>query len=137
MEPLHEVSLLRKFLRGLGDGGDDRKKKKETDDNELSPEAFERQVKKIILSIIRSARGKRGRTGKKRGATGTMLVYHISVSGKKYLLKTYMIPSSGYVYMTLWDDTEQDLLSVITLGYLPDDEDEIVAKGKQRLAMAV
>jgi hypothetical protein len=57
----------------------------------------------------------------------------VSHNKKEYLVKCFVIFGTGHFSMTLWDADGQNLMQVVTIGYIPKYARAMEVIGKQRV----
>lgn len=143
-DPLEEIRILKKLASTLGLRAPENQEqepdhpvseipgqKPGKDDLEDSNEV--KVAQKIVTSILARHGVKHGTAQRKKSDEGLLLRYPVTLSGKRYWLKMYLIYETGHFSLVLWDHGHQKLLDVIAIGFLKD-KYRLRAIGKQRLA---
>ena len=122
---LDEAISVKNFLASLGLG---KKEPKEKSDSSLKQKA-----EATAQAILKGAGLKYDKKGLKKREDGHSFHYVIAADKQKYLVKCFVIFGTGHFSMTLWEEDGQDLLQVITIGYLHKYARAMEVVGKQRI----
>jgi len=122
---LEEAVSVKNFLASLGLG---KKEPKEKSDSSLKSKA-----EAVAQSILKASGVKYHKKGQKKREDGYSFQYAIEQEKKEYLVKCFVIFGTGHFSMTIWDAEGQDLMQVVTIGYIPKYSRAMEVIGKQRV----
>ena len=91
----------------------------------------ESKAEKLIQTILKQLNIKY-HLEKEDGSEGIVFRHYLTINKRHYVLKSYVIKDSQHLSAVLWDEDEENLLIVMTIGYLKDYY-ALIAFGRQRL----
>lgn len=121
---LDEAISVKNFLAALGLSKEPKEK---------TPASLKQKAEGVAESILKSSGFKYDKRGQKKREDGHSFQYVLKADKKPYLIKCFVIFGTGHFSMTLWDGEGQDLLQVITIGYISKYARAMEVVGKQRI----
>lgn len=113
MNKVTESFNILNVLHGLVKSGSDKK-----DSDAKTRTKDERQANELVENVLKSLKLKYHGYKKEKGKEGYLFRYIVEIGNDEYVVKSYLIYDTGYFSMCLWSRDEQDLVQVVTLGYM-------------------
>lgn len=124
---LEEALSVKNFLSALG------LSTKTAEPDERSASTLKQKAETLARAILKDSGFKYDKKGQKKREDGHSFQFVLKKDKKEYLIKCFVIFATGHFSMTLWSEDGQDLLQVITIGFVPKYMRAMEVIGKQRI----
>jgi hypothetical protein len=123
---LDEAISVKNFLASLGLA-------KKQEPKEPPQSTLKNKAESVAKSILKEVGVKYHKKSQKKREDGYSFHLTFTHNKKEYLVKCFVIFATGHFSMTLWGEDGQDLMQVVTIGYLPKNARAMEVVGAQRL----